>query len=147
MLIWQSGVFVGKFVGTMSYEPVVERFGFKIVMFAVCSIQMLGVVLELATTNWIAFTVGRCLAYLAVGLVGAASPSFTADIVPAPLRGTCAGSLILFNALGNLWGAGMGRAYATEQRPIGWYVPVGVQFIPALIILMGLPFTCGKSQQ
>ena len=47
-------------------------------------------------------------------------------------------------ALGNLWGAGMGRAFATEQRDIGWMVPVGVQFIPAVAMLVMVPFCPGK---
>lgn len=47
-------------------------------------------------------------------------------------------------ALGNLWGAGMGRAFATEQRRIGWQIPVAVQFIPAVAILIMVPFCPGE---
>lgn len=49
-------------------------------------------------------------------------------------------------ALGNLWGAGMGRAFATEQRDIGWMVPVGVQFIPAVAMLIMVPFCPGERE-
>lgn len=49
-------------------------------------------------------------------------------------------------ALGNLWGAGMGRAFATEQSDIGWRVPVAVQFIPAIAMLIMVPFCPGKLQ-
>ena len=45
--------------------------------------------------------------------------------------------------LGNLWGAGMSRAYATETTSVGWLVPVGVQLIPAVLLLVAVPFCVG----
>lgn len=44
-----------------------------------------------------------------------------------------------------MWGAGMGRATADFTTPAGWLIPVGVQFIPAAILLASVPFTIGKS--
>jgi hypothetical protein len=49
--------------------------------------------------------------------------------------------MIFFNALGNLWGAGMSRAYATETGNRGWLIPQAVQFLPAVVILMLIWFT------
>jgi len=47
---------------------------------------------------------------------------YNSEISPASTRGLLAGSMILFNALGNLWGAGMSRAFATETGDRGWLV-------------------------
>jgi MFS transporter, SP family, sugar:H+ symporter len=44
-----------------------------------------------------------------------------------------------------MWGAGMGRAMADYTSSTGWLVPVGVQFIPAIILAVGIPFTVGKN--
>ena len=43
--------------------------------------------------------------------------------------------------MGNLWGAGMSRAYATEISSKGWIVPTSVQLIPAVLMLILIPFT------
>lgn len=66
---------------------------------------------------------------------------YNSEVSPAKMRGLAAGSMIFFNALGNLWGAGMSRAYATETRARGWLVPQGVQMIPPFLILIFIWFT------
>lgn len=55
------------------------------------------------------------------------------------------GSMTVLVTGGNLWGAGMSRAFATEQGKIGWIVPVAIQLLPALMILAMVPFTPGQS--
>lgn len=66
---------------------------------------------------------------------------YNGEASPASSRGLLAGSMLLFNALGNLWGAGMSRAYATEPLDKGWIVPQAVQFIPPGLILLFIWFT------
>ena len=39
-----------------------------------------------------------------------------------------------------IWGAGMSRAFANEEAPKGWMIPVAVQMIPAIMLLIGMPF-------
>lgn len=91
--------------------------------------------------------------------VEAAVSTYLAEISPSSLRGFFV-SLQYINvisalmrqtgimncvvALGNLWGAGMGRAFATETRRIGWQIPVAVQFIPAVAIFVMVPFCPGE---
>jgi SP family sugar:H+ symporter-like MFS transporter len=87
------------------------------------------------------FTVGRIIAYFAVGLVENAVPSYTAETSPAATRGLLSGSLIMVTSIGNLWGAGMSRAYSTTLTNEGWMVPTAVQFIPAIGLLLLVPFT------
>ena len=96
---------------------------------------------EMSAKHWVQFTVGRNVAYFAVGLVENAVPSYNAETSPAATRGLLSGSLMLLTALGNLWGAGMSRAYATHTTSEGWLVPTGMQFIPAVLILALVPFT------
>lgn len=38
----------------------------------------------------------------------------------------------------------MGRGFASETRPVGWLVPTAMQLVPALLLLIGLPWTPGK---
>lgn len=83
---------------------------------------------------------GRIIAYFAVGIVENVVPAYLCEIAPASLRGFFAGIMNLVVNLGNLWGVGMGRAYATETGKIGWMVPVGVQLIPVAAMGLMLPF-------
>lgn len=86
------------------------------------------------------------VAYYTVGIVENVVPSYTAEIAPASLRGVFAGSLQCIVTLGNMWGAGMGAATADYTTAAGWLIPVGVQFIPAVILVAGVPFAVGKGE-
>lgn len=57
------------------------------------------------------------------------------------VRGFFTGSLPLFVVAGNLWGAGMSRAFVTETRPIGWLIPTSMQLVPAVALAIMVPFT------
>ena len=76
---------------------------------------------EMTAHSWIQFTIGRIVAYFAVGIAENAAPIYMAEIAPAPMRGALAGLVQVVASLGNLWGAGMSRAYATElsQQGVG----------------------------
>lgn len=76
-----------------------------------------------------------------MGLCENLVPSYNAEIAPARHRGLLAGSLITFTSAGNLWGAGMGRAFSTETQPKGWLIAVAMQFIPALLLIGLVPLT------
>ena len=67
-----------------------------------------------------------------------------AQIAPATLRGFFAAIMNLVVGSGNLWGSGMGRAYATVTTRVGWQVPVAVQFIPVASMALMVPW-CPES--
>lgn len=96
---------------------------------------------EMTAQHWMQFTIGRDVAYFAVGLVENAVPSYNAETSPAATRGLLSGSIMLLTTLGNLWGAGMSRAYATTSTKEGWLIPTGMQFIPAVAMLALVPLT------
>lgn len=62
-------------------------------MWIIILIQTIGVVVELCAKSWEVFSVGRVIAYLAVGLIENACPAYESEVTPAPLRGFVAGSL------------------------------------------------------
>ena len=68
-------------------------------------------------------------------------PTYEAELAPASLRGFLAGNVQVVVILGNIWGSGMSRAFANETAKKGWLIPVGMQFIPAVLLLAFLPFT------
>lgn len=96
----------------------------------------------MTSKEWVQFSVGRIVCYYTVGIIENVVPSYQADIAPSSLRGFFTGSLMAITTLGNLWGAGMGKAVAT--KPDGWMIAVGVQYIPPVIIAILVPFAVGQ---
>lgn len=140
-----SVVWPGKIFGTFMFAPLAERLGYKKTMYIVAVVQCLGLIVQMTAKDWQVFTGGRVIAYAAVGLAENAAPAYIAEISPAGMRGFFGGAIVVIVSVGNLWGALMGRAYATETRKLGWLIPVGVQFIPAVLILVLVPFCIGES--
>ncbi|RMJ11839.1 hypothetical protein CDV36_008500 [Fusarium kuroshium] len=132
---------LGKILGCLGSEVVIERTGYKKTMYLAGIVQIIAVIIELTSSHWEQFTVGRIIAYAAVGLVENAVPAYNAETSPAAVRGFLSGSIMMFTALGNLWGAGMSRAYSTTLGKEGWIIPTAMQLIPAVGILVLVPFT------
>ncbi|KAH8881843.1 general substrate transporter [Thozetella sp. PMI_491] len=132
---------IGKISGCLGSEPVIDRLGYKKTMYIASAVQIVGVIIELTSHEWPQFVVGRMIAYSAVGLVENAVPSYNAEVSPAALRGLLSGSIMLVTAVGNLWGAGMSRAYATASGQEGWIIPTSMQLIPAVLLFAFVPFT------
>ena len=118
-------------------------------------------IFSVTANEWTTFTVGRTLAYLAVGMVENAIPNYNSEVCPVDVRGFFTGSLLFFNVLGGVWGSGMGRAYATETTNKGWMVceralppppraeifgqvPTAMQLVPPAVMLACVPFTPGE---
>jgi SP family sugar:H+ symporter-like MFS transporter len=83
---------------------------------------------------------GRVIAYVAVGIVENAVPSYEAELAPPALRGFLAGNVQVFVHVGSIWGACMSYAFRFEMSRKGWLVPVGVQLIPPVLLLLSIPF-------
>lgn len=76
---------IGKISGCFGAEPIIEKLGFKKTMYVVAAIQCIAIIgelesgcllsptdippVELTATTWEQFTVGRIIAYFAVGIV------------------------------------------------------------------------------
>ena len=130
--------FAGQALGAFLSSNVVDKFGYKYTMVVLALIQIVAIIVELTSNlsgSWGQFTAGRFLAYTSTGLAEMAVVHYNSEVAPASIRGLVAGSMIFVNALGNLWGAGMSRAYATETGNRGWLIPQAVQFLPAILIL------------
>lgn len=103
--------------------------------------------MEICATEWILFSSGRVIVYLTIGLIENLVPSYGAEIAPAPLRGFTVMLLIQFLGIGVILAAVIVNATASMPSKAGWMIPVGIQFLPTVILGVLLPFTCGKSSQ
>jgi len=132
---------IGKLTGCLGSDALIERAGYKKTMYIAGIVQLVALIIEMTSRHWEQFTIGRLIAYFAVGLVENAVPAYNAETSPAATRGLLSGSIILVSSLGNLWGSGMSRAFAQEQSDKGWMVATAMQFIPAVGLLALVPFT------
>ena len=95
---------------------------------------------EISAYNWIQICIGRVIAYVAVGIVEPTVPTYQAELSPATLRGFFAGNVQVLVHLGSIWGAGMSQAYAHKLARSGFMIPISMQLIPAVLLLIGVPF-------
>ena len=95
---------------------------------------------QMTATTWQVYNGGRIIAYFAVGIIQNTVPSYQAECAPAGLRGFFAGFMHMMTGMGNLVGSGIGRAYATEQGPKGYLICTGIQFVPAILLVILVPF-------
>ncbi|KAI1359355.1 putative sugar transporter [Xylaria arbuscula] len=135
--------FIGKFIGCLVAGPAIEKYGHRIVFYALSAVSVIGIVLEITSagsTNgsgrYTQFIVGRIIVYISVGLVEVDVTTYQAEIVPASFRGLVVVSLQLFLNIGSLLATGINRGFSTYTSPVGWKTVTGIQFIfPALIVI------------
>ncbi|ORY24565.1 general substrate transporter [Naematelia encephala] len=136
--IMNSVPLVGKFLGCAVAAPINEKFGYKWTVFIGCFCQILGIVLEMATKNWGAFTAGRVLLYMAVGLGENVIPIYQAEVVLPQFRGFFGGVYLLGVAIGSLWASLSVRAISTRTDTKAWLIACCQQFPPGVLLLAGL---------
>ncbi|CAG8282028.1 unnamed protein product [Penicillium salamii] len=146
-----SLAFIGKFIGCFVAGPAIEKYGHRIVFYALSVISIIGVIIEITaadtgpgTGRLAQFIVGRIVVYVSIGLVEVNvtlteydfSRTYQSEIVPASFRGLVVVSLQLFLVAGGLVASGANKAYETETTGFGWKTITGVQLIfPVLIIV------------
>ncbi|WVW84361.1 hypothetical protein I302_106395 [Kwoniella bestiolae CBS 10118] len=139
--LMNSIVYIGRITGVIAFEPVTEKWGFRTLFIAICIVQLLSVILQLAAKEWIQFTIGRVFGYVTIGTIEAAIPMYCAEIAPAHLRGFLSGTFVPIQTSASIMGSGVVRAMATETQTRGWLIPISIQLIPAVIGLAGVAFT------
>lgn len=113
-------------------------------MMATCVVQIIGVIIQATSKHAPQFTAGRIIIYAAVGLVENVVPTYQAEIAPAPLRGFFVGSIQLFLTFGSLVAGVVNNSMSHYKSDFGWIFATSFQALPAIIIMIGLPFTPGK---
>ncbi|RDL36237.1 Uncharacterized protein BP5553_06849 [Venustampulla echinocandica] len=139
--LMNSLALIGKFLGTILVGPLTERLGHKKTMLVTCITQLVGVVIQTTSRAPAQYTVGRIIIYTAVGLVENVVPTYQTEISPAPLRGFFVGALQLFLTFGSLLAGIVNNFMSKRTDDSGWIIATALQAAPAVLILIGLPFT------
>ncbi|KAJ5756262.1 hypothetical protein N7533_005805 [Penicillium manginii] len=141
-----SMAFIGKFIGCLAAGPAIEKYGHRMVFYALSVTSIIGVIVEITaaddgpgTGRLAQFIVGRIIVYISIGLVEVDVTTYQSEIVPAPFRGLVVISLQLFLVAGSLVASGANKAYETESEGVGWKTITGIQLIfPVLIIICSI---------
>lgn len=128
--------FVGKFVGTLSAPVFIENLGHQLTMRVLCSLGIVGVVVECSARDVAQFVVGRVIVYISVGLAENTATTYQSEITPASIRGAVVSSIQTFIQFGQIMSSGVNESFSTSTRPSGWIIPVSIQALVPVIVLI-----------
>ncbi|KAL4862119.1 general substrate transporter [Aspergillus spectabilis] len=142
-----SLAFIGKFIGCFCAGPAIEKYGHRVVFYALSVISILGVIIEITATDsgpgtgrFAQFVIGRIIVNTSVGMVEVDVTTYQSKIVPASFRGLVVVSLQLFLGAGGLVASGVNKAFETTTDGVGWNTVTGIQLVFPALILSFTPF-------
>ncbi|KAJ7778389.1 general substrate transporter [Mycena metata] len=129
--IFSFGCILATFVG----GPISDRFGRRGGMFIASIIILAGVAVVTAAQSRIYLFFGRFLIGFGSALNASASPAYVAEVSPPQWRGR-----IAFSYLGSVICSGLVIATGRINSDVSWRLPCAVQFIPTIILAVGVWF-------
>ena len=135
---FQAGAFFGAIAGFC----LAERLGRKITIMGAGALFMTGAGLMLHGTLGLLYG-GRVLTGLSIGSITTIVPIYIAECSPAAIRGLLVGIFEIMLQVALVFGFWIN--YGVEKNipstsDIQWHIPVAVQFIPAGLLLISMPF-------
>ncbi|KAK5110749.1 hypothetical protein LTR62_005626 [Meristemomyces frigidus] len=132
---------IGTLIGALLSAPIADRFGRKICIQTWCLVFIVGVVIQIATSqHWYQVAIGRWVAGLGVGGLSVLTPMYQSETAPRQVRGALVSCYQLFITAG-IWLAYMIN-YGTHNLagPQQWRIPMGIGFIFPVIMAAGITF-------
>jgi sugar porter (SP) family MFS transporter len=129
----------GTFFGALIAGDIADFIGRRITIIIGCFVFSVGCVLQIASTDQeVLFVFGRLIAGFGVGFISAIIILYMSEIAPKKVRGALVSSYQFCITIGILLANCV--VYATQNRPdSGSYrIPIGVQFLWAIILAIGL---------
>ncbi|KAL3296767.1 General substrate transporter [Colletotrichum asianum] len=131
----------GCFFGALSAALTNERYGRRYSLMAYAVVFLLGASLQVGSPKSLQYVnAGRVIAGLGIGGMSSVTPVFVAETAPPEVRGRITGLFQEFLVLGSSiaywlnYGVERNMPSTTKQ----WRIPLGVQLIPAGLLLIGL---------
>ncbi|CZR54042.1 related to high-affinity glucose transporter [Phialocephala subalpina] len=135
-----SALVAGSVVGSLMAGPISDKWGRRDSIFFACFWWLCGTAVQVSCKNFGQLIAGRILNGVCVGITSSQVPVYLAEIAKHDKRG----SIIVIQQLAIEWGifimffTGYGCSFiaGTASFRTAW----GIQFIPALFLMAGLPF-------
>lgn len=133
---------VGGIIGSLAASPIAERFGRRWGVIACGLIFNVGVVLQLIS-SYPVFLTGRVLSGIGTGAASMVVPLFIGEMAPKEIRGRLVSWYTFFLYFGIVvayWLVYLIVNTSNANNPLQWRVPVGLQLVPATIMIIGTYF-------
>ncbi|KAI0022564.1 general substrate transporter [Xylariomycetidae sp. FL0641] len=136
-----SALAAGSVVGSLMAGPISDKWGRRDSIMLGCIWWLVGTAVQVATNGIGSLIAGRVLNGVCVGITSSQVPVYLAEIAKREVRGR----IIVIQQLAIEWGIfimyfiGYGCA-ATIAGPASFRTAWGTQFIPCVILMLGLPF-------
>lgn len=131
----------GAFFGSLGVGPVADKYGRKICLIGGSIIFIVGSVIQVVAAPRIpVLMVGRAIGGIGVGACSTLAPLYTAENVPAAIRGRMTACYQLFIQVGlmiSFW-INYGQVINHPATPGQWQVPLALQILPGVILIIGM---------
>lgn len=128
----------GQGIGNLTGGYLGDKLGRKKTIWLASILALIGAVLQTAAVNIEMFIVGRIIAGYAIGLVYAVSSIYNAEIAAPNSRGLTVGLQTQLISLGYALSNWIGVFGSFAKGNAQWRVPLGIQCVPAVILIIGL---------
>ncbi|KZT35508.1 general substrate transporter [Sistotremastrum suecicum HHB10207 ss-3] len=132
----------GCFFGAAAAGWSSDRLGRKRTIQIGCLWALLGCALQAGGSNIATLMVGRIIAGFAIGILSMVVPLYNTEIAPPKIRGFIVGLAQQMIGIGfiaaNWVGYGCQFFGPTDNRQ--WRIPLGLQLVPAFVLLVGIQF-------
>ncbi|EED20688.1 MFS monosaccharide transporter, putative [Talaromyces stipitatus ATCC 10500] len=132
---------IGTMIGALAASPLADRFGRKPSITFWCIIHIVGMIVQIATTNkWYQVAVGRLVAGLGVGALSSLVPMYQSESAPRHVRGAMVSAFQLFVAFGIFIAACINYGTESIHSTAAWRITMGIGFAWPLILGIGILF-------
>ncbi|KAL2158905.1 hypothetical protein VTH06DRAFT_2935 [Thermothelomyces fergusii] len=129
----------GTFFGALIAGDLADFFGRRPTIISGCAVFSVGCAFEIVSTDQVAlFVMGRLVSGLGVGFVSATILLYMAEVAPKKFRGALVSGYQFCITLGILLANCVNYATSTRNDTGSYRIPIGVQFLWALILGTGL---------
>jgi MFS family permease len=133
----------GGFFGALFMVFSLELLGRRATVIISDAIFIVGAILCTGPKHLGTMYAGRLLTGLGVGGIAAVSPIYTSEMAPPAIRGRLTGFFESFYQVGAVIGFWINYGIVHNidtTKSIAWRIPMAVQFIPAVLLALGIPF-------
>ncbi|KAJ3781221.1 MFS monosaccharide transporter [Lentinula aff. detonsa] len=131
---------LGALIGALCAGIFADSYSRRFSIFISCIIFCIGSTFQCGAQTLLQLFIGRAIGGVGVGALSTLSPLYMAEISPPEVRG----SLMALEQLAIVSGVVLGfwLGYFTRHIPgsVSWRIPLGIQIIPAVILILGCAF-------
>ncbi|PWY99126.1 putative monosaccharide transporter [Testicularia cyperi] len=126
----------GTFCGALSGAPLSDMLGRRWGLQVGLLIFNIGVIMQMATTDFGVFTGGRVVAGLGVGILSTIVPMYQSETAPRWIRGAVVSGYQWAITIGLLCASLAANGTKNRTDTSSWRIPVGIQFAFALVLMI-----------